>query len=110
MVPEPTGIEPALLPTDGGAATAAAPPADASGAAASGAAPDASYRAPLAERALAQRVRAVPPSGIFLSGASPSAWCANRTAQCSLFPHDNSGERREPVAGAACSSCRRSIR
>lgn len=57
MPPEPTGIEPALLPTDGrAAAPAAAQPAPA--------APGASSRAPLAERALAQRVRAVPPSGI----------------------------------------------
>ena len=53
MAPEPTRIEPALPPSAGGAATspAAGPAVSPS-------------RPPLAERALAARVRAVPPSGI----------------------------------------------
>jgi aminotransferase len=58
MAPEPSRIEPALPPSDGGATAGPASPA---GPAASPAPP---ARPPLAERALAARVRAVPPSGI----------------------------------------------
>jgi aminotransferase len=59
MAPEPTRIEPALLPIPGGpAARPAATSAAASPATTSPA------RLPLAERALAARVLAVPPSGI----------------------------------------------
>jgi aminotransferase len=57
MAPQPTRIEPALLPSAGGPATSPAT-GPATGPAAS------PSRRPLAERALAARVRAVPPSGI----------------------------------------------